>query len=161
MFRFPEQPKQIKHFKYLSNICTNRQCIEPGSQLYFAKLCSRDKHCITAYLITLEVHNTLIQIPITASTKNYGTNLKKKILPVKNRKNKHHHLNSPCLSRFLYQFSAQTDHFNFLEQICPIRVAQKGHFQSKADKMDTTIESCLYELVFVSNFTLNKQFWVF
>ena len=27
--------------------------------------------------------------------------------------------------------------------------------------MDTTIESCLYELVFVSNFTLNKQCWVF
>ena len=24
-----------------------------------------------------------------------------------------------------------------------------------------TIELCVYELVFVSNFTLNKQFWIF
>ena len=29
------------------------------------------------------------------------------------------------------------------------------------DKMDTTIEFCIFELVFVPNFTLNKQFWIF
>ena len=27
--------------------------------------------------------------------------------------------------------------------------------------MDTTIEFLLFELVFVSNFTLNKQLWIF
>ena len=36
-----------------------------------------------------------------------------------------------------------------------------SYFQSKIDKIDTTIEFCLFELVFVSNFTLNKQFSIF
>ena len=34
----------------------------------------------------------------------------------------------------MYQFSAQTDNCNFLDQIFP-----KGYFQSKTDKIDTTI----------------------
>ena len=38
-----------------------------------------------------------------------------------------------------------------------IKFAKKGsYFQSKTDKIDTTIEFCIFELVFVSNFTLNK-----
>ena len=42
------------------------------------------------------------------------------------------------------------------------KFANKGsYFQSKTDKIDTTIEFCIFELVFVSNFTLNKQFWIF
>ena len=60
--------------------------------------------------------------------------------------------------QFLCQFLAQTDHFDILDQICPKKVTQKGHFQSKTDKMDTTIEFNVFELAFVSNFTLNKQF---
>ena len=36
-----------------------------------------------------------------------------------------------------------------------------AYFQSKTVKIDTTIECCIFELVFVSNFTLNKQFWIF
>ena len=36
-----------------------------------------------------------------------------------------------------------------------------SYFQSKTDKIDTTIEFCIFELVFVSNLTLNKQFWIF
>ena len=55
----------------------------------------------------------------------------------------------------------QTDHFDFLNQICPKRVAQKGYFYSKTERMDTTIEFCIFELVFVSKYTLNKQFWIF
>ena len=76
-----QQPKEIKHFKSLSKIFTNRQCTEPGSWLNLVKLCSsRDKHCTTnidkqristdksssfesrCYLM-LEVHNTLITHP--------------------------------------------------------------------------------------------------
>ena len=38
---------------------------------------------------------------------------------------------------------------------------KSSYFQSKTDKIDTTIEFCILELVFVSNFTLNKQFWIF
>ena len=39
---------------------------------------------------------------------------------------------------------------------------KKGsYFQFKTDKIDTAIELCIFELVFVSIFTLNKQFWIF
>ena len=39
---------------------------------------------------------------------------------------------------------------------------KKGsYFQCKTDKIDTNIEFCLFELVFVSNFTLDKQFCIF
>ena len=41
------------------------------------------------------------------------------------------------------------------------KFAEKRHFQSKTDKMNNTTEYCMFELVFVSNFTLNKQFWIF
>ena len=42
------------------------------------------------------------------------------------------------------------------------KFAKKGsYFQSKTNKIDTTIEFCIFELVFVSNFTLNNQFWIF
>ena len=36
-----------------------------------------------------------------------------------------------------------------------------SYFQFKTDKIDTTIKVCIFELVFVSNFTLNKQFRIF
>ena len=39
------------------------------------------------------------------------------------------------------------------------KFAKKGsYFQSKTNKIDTTVEFCIFELVFVSNFTLNRQF---
>ena len=38
---------------------------------------------------------------------------------------------------------------------------KSSYFQSKTDKIDTTIEFCIFELVFVSDFTLNKQFSIF
>ena len=42
------------------------------------------------------------------------------------------------------------------------KFAKKGsYFQSKTDKIVTTIEFCIFELVFVSNLTSNKQFWIF
>ena len=42
------------------------------------------------------------------------------------------------------------------------KFAKKGnYFQSKTDKIDTTIEFCIFELVFLSNFTLNRHFWIF
>ena len=51
---------------------------------------------------------------------------------------------------------------NWQLQFFLTKFAKKGsYFQSKTDKIDTTIEFCIFELVFVSNFTLNKQFWIF
>ena len=42
------------------------------------------------------------------------------------------------------------------------KFANKGrYFQSKTDKIDTTIEFCIFELVFALDFTLNKQFCIF
>ena len=42
------------------------------------------------------------------------------------------------------------------------KVAKKGsYFIFLKHKIDITIEFCIFELVFVSNFTLNKQFWIF
>ena len=63
----------------------------------------------------------------------FGTNFKKNILPVENTKNEH------AIAIFWTKFS------------------KKGsYFQSKTDKIDTTIEFCIFELVFVSNFTLKN-----
>ena len=41
-----------------------------------------------------------------------------------------------------------------MDQIC-----QKGYFESKIDKMNITIEFCIFELVLVPNFSWNWQFW--
>ena len=38
---------------------------------------------------------------------------------------------------------------------------QKGYFQSKAEKLNITIEFCIFELVQVPNFKINWQFWFF
>ena len=51
-----------------------------------------------------------------------------------------------------------------LELTIPIlwtKFAQKEYFQSKTKKVNITVESCLFELVEVSNFSLNWQFWFF
>ena len=39
--------------------------------------------------------------------------------------------------------------------------AQKEYFWSKAEKKNTTMKFCLFELGVVSNFSLNWQFWLF
>ena len=39
---------------------------------------------------------------------------------------------------------------------------KNGYFQSKSDKIDTTIDFCIFEKIFVSNFTTDKknfEFW--
>ena len=37
----------------------------------------------------------------------------------------------------------------------------KGYFQSKTENVNTTIEFCIFKLVWVPNFSLNWQFWFF
>ena len=41
------------------------------------------------------------------------------------------------------------------------KFAQKGYFWEKTEKVNITIEFCMFELVLVPNLTLNKQFWFF
>ena len=43
-----------------------------------------------------------------------------------------------------------------MDQICP-----KRYFRSKTEKANTAIDFCIFELVKVSNFTLNGQFWFY
>ena len=37
----------------------------------------------------------------------------------------------------------------------------KGYFRSKTDKMNSTFEFGIFKLIYVSNFTLSKTFWIF
>ena len=43
----------------------------------------------------------------------------------------------------------------------PNLLKKGNYFQSKTDKVYTTIEVCIFELAFVPNFTLNKNFLIF
>ena len=75
----------------------------------------------------------------------------------KHKKNEHHywilHIRISVSTNF---------QLNLTIAIFWTKFAEKGsYFQSKADKTDSTIEFCIFKLVFVSNFTLNKQFWIF
>ena len=66
-------------------------------------------------------------------------------------------MNSSCSIGLSTNFS-----LNWQLRIFWIKFAHKGsYFQSKTDKIDTTIEFCIFELVIVSNFTLKKQLGVF
>ena len=39
------------------------------------------------------------------------------------------------------------------------KFAQKGCFRPKTEKVNSTIEFCVFKLVYVPNFSLNWQFW--
>ena len=41
------------------------------------------------------------------------------------------------------------------------KLAHKGYFQSKTDKVNTIIEFCIFKLVYVPNFSLNWQCFIF
>ena len=41
------------------------------------------------------------------------------------------------------------------------KFAQKGYFRFKTERVNTTIEFCIFELNQVPNFSLNRQFWFF
>ena len=85
----------------------------------------------------------------------FGTNFQKKY--TSSRKQKNHywilHIRISLSTNFQLKLTIA---------IFWTKFAKKGsYFQSKTDKIDTTIEFCIFELVFVANFTLNKQFWIF
>ena len=56
----------------------------------------------------------------------------------------------------LCEISAQTDKFNFLDQIFP-----KRYFRWRTEKVNIIIELCIFKLVFVTNFCLNWKFLFF
>ena len=42
-----------------------------------------------------------------------------------------------------------------------IKFAQKGYFRSKTKNLNIIIEFCMFELVYVPNFSLKQEFWLF
>ena len=90
----------------------------------------------------------------------FGQISKKSILPVKNRKQKkfkHHYW-------IVHIWISLSTNFQLKMTILIFgtKLPKKGsHFQSKAGKIDTSTEFCIFELLNVSNFTLNKQFGFF
>ena len=75
---------------------------------------------------------------------------KKRIL-LENRKNGHHHW-------ILHIGISLSTNFQLKQTILIFwtKFVQKGNFQSKTDKMHTTIEFCIFELVFRWNFISNN-----
>ena len=80
----------------------------------------------------------------------------RKIFMVKNRKIEHHHW------ILLIQISLGTKfQLKLTILIFWTKFAQKGYFQSKTEKVNSTTEFCIFKLVLVPNFSLNWQFWFF
>ena len=88
----------------------------------------------------------------------FGTNLQKTVyFRSKTQKNEHHYWIRHIRISLNTSFQLELTNAIFWTKF-----AEKGsYFQSKTDKIDTTIQFCILELVFVSNFTLNKQFFNF
>ena len=88
----------------------------------------------------------------------FRTNFQKQYFRSKTKNNEHHYW-----IRHIWISLSTSFQLRLTIVIIWTEFPEKGfsHFQSKTDKIDTTIELCIFELVFVSIFTLNKQFWIF
>ena len=87
----------------------------------------------------------------------FGPNLHKKTVPgrkLKKREQRHWilHIRISLGTKFQLKLTISIFWTNF---------AQKGCFQSKTENVNTTIAFCVFELVYVPNFSLNWQFWFF
>ena len=72
------------------------------------------------------------------------------------------HIRISLGSKFQFQQTisiilGETDNFDFLDQVCPKKVFpdEKEYFWSKIEKVNITIEFCIFELVWVPNFRLD------
>ena len=81
-----------------------------------------------------------------------------KVFPIKNWKIGHHHW-------ILHIWVSPGTKFQLKLTILIFwtKFAQKGYFQSKSEKMNTTIKFCIFKSVYTPNFSLNwhfKFFWL-
>ena len=76
--------------------------------------------------------------------------------PVKIEKSEQHHWLQHIRFSVGTKFQSQLTIFTFWTKF-----AQKGYFQSKTEKLNITIEFCMFELVYVPNVSLNWTFWFF
>ena len=79
-----------------------------------------------------------------------------KNLPVENEKSEHHYWILYIRISLVTKFQLKLIILIFLDQICSKRV-----FQSETEKVKTTIEFWIFELVYVPNLNVNWLFWFF
>ena len=80
----------------------------------------------------------------------------KSIFPIKNRKIEHQHWIKHIQIRVGTKFQFQLIILTFWTKF-----AKKGYFRSKTERVNIMIEFCMFELFYVPNFSLNRQFWFF
>ena len=86
----------------------------------------------------------------------FGPNLPKKGILIESEKSEHCHWILHIRISLCIKF-----HLKLIILTFWTKFAHKGHFWSKTKKVNTTIEFCIFELVYVSSFTLNWQYWQF
>ena len=95
-----------------------------------------------------------------AATNNFdffGKNFShKRILPVKNKKNEHHHWILCTRTSLSTEFQPKLTILTFW-----IKFVWKWCFRSKTKKVNITTELSIFELILEPNFSLNWQFWFF
>ena len=111
-----------------------------------------------------EHHHWILQIPVRLNTKFklklalliFGSNLLKKGISGRRQKSEHRHGILHVLISPGIKF-----HFRQTIWILGLNLPKKRLFQSKMEKVNTTIEFYRFELVEVPNFGLNWQLWFF
>ena len=120
---------------------------------YFWTKVNKNRHRILHIQINLDSKFQLQQTILI-----FGTNFQKKYTSSqKQKKYKHHywtvHIRISLSTNFQLKMTIA---------IFGTKLPKKGsYFQSKAGKIDTSTAFCIFELLNVSDFTLNKQFWFF
>ena len=77
------------------------------------------------------------------------------IFPLKQKRQDHHwimHIHITLSRRFQLEVKILIFRNNF---------PQKGYFHSKTEKVNITIDFCIFKLVSISNISFKEQFWLF
>ena len=77
-----------------------------------------------------------------------------KVFPVENWKSEHH-----WWLRHIWISPGNKFQLKLAILIFGPNLSKKGCFQSKSEKMNTTIELCIFKFVYIPNYSLNRQFW--
>ena len=115
-------------------------------------------------LKTEKVNYWVLHIQISLGTKSplkqttfiFGPILPKKGLCNQNRKNKHHHWVLSIRISLGVKFQLKLTALIFWTKF-----ALKGYFGSETEKVNITMEFCIFELILIPVFSLNWQLWFF
>ena len=86
----------------------------------------------------------------------FWPNLQNKVLPINNWKIDH-----PYWVLHFWISAGTKFQLKLTILIFWTKFAQKGYFQSKSEKMNTTNKFCIFKSVYIPNFSLNWQFYFF